>query len=565
MKANSRSNKGALGRMLLAASIAMGVSLSAAAADPDPDRYIVSFLDVGKGKAALRAAGARIELELAGREAAAAHIPARALNGLRNSPHIEYIESDALRYPMAETTPYGIDMVLQANQQDVPLLENQGGIQVCIIDSGYYQGHEDLPSGNGVTGNNDKGSGSPFIDGCGHGTHVAGTIAALANGQGVVGVNSTPGIGLHIVKVFGDDTEGSCAWTYSSSLVAALDECMSQGSDVVSMSLGGSFKSRTEDRAFAQAFSQGVLSVAAAGNDGNTRKSYPASYSSVMSVAAIDSSKVVADFSQQNDQVEIAAPGVGVLSTLPLDVTAEISVGNTTYTGEGIENAAEGSATGAVANGDLCDSVGSWSGKVVMCQRGSISFYDKVMNVQAGGGLAAVIYNNVPGGFAGTLGSGNSSSIPAISLSQEDGLAIVGSSLGSSGNVVNTADWPASGYAAWDGTSMATPHVSGVAALVWSYYPSCTNVQIRNALNMTAEELGAAGRDNAYGHGLVQAADAHTFLGFGCDGPGGSGGGGNGGGGGESCTAGQVGDSCESDADCCSATCKGKPGAKTCK
>jgi len=555
-------NKGAvLSCLIFSITLTAGFATAAVADDPDPDRYIVSFLDVGKGKAALRAAGARIELELTGREAAAAHIPARALNGLRNNPHIEYIEPDALRYPMAETMPYGITMV-QADQ-----LDYQGGVKVCIIDSGYYKGHEDLQDA-GVTGKNNSGSGDPFTDGCGHGTHVAGTIAALANGKGVVGVNSTGSIGLHIVKVFGNATEGNCGWTYSSSLVAALDECVSPGvdSDIVSMSLGGTFKSRTEDRAFAQAFNQGVLSVAAAGNDGNTRMSYPASYASVMSVAAIDSSKVVADFSQQNDQVEIAAPGVGVLSTLPVDVTAEITIGSTTYGGDGIENAAEGSATGAVANGGLCDSVGPWSGKVVMCQRGNISFYDKVMNVQAGGGLAAVIYNNVSGGFAGTLGDGNSSSIPAISLSQEDGQAIVGTSVGLSGHVVNTADWPASGYAAWDGTSMATPHVSGVAALVWSNHWQCTNAQIRNALNMTAEDLGAGGRDNAYGYGLVQAKAASDFLDVGCDGPGSGGGGGGGGGGGQSCSdLGQNGDSCELDSDCCSGTCKGKPGAKTCK
>lgn len=60
---------------------------------------------------------------------------------------------------------------------------------------------------------------------------------------------------------------------------------------------------------------------------------------------------------------------------------------------------------------------------------------------------------------------------------------------------------PGSSYEAWDGTSMSTPHVAGVAALIWSYYPGKTNAQIREALRATAEDLGAAGRDNSFGYG----------------------------------------------------------------
>ena len=86
---------------------------------------------------------------------------------------------------------------------------------------------------------------------------------------------------------------------------------------VINMSLGGSVPSKTEEQAFNQAYGQNVLSVAAAGNAGNTSKSYPASYGSVVSVAAIDANKQLAYFSQRNDQVELAAPGVSVLSTVP--------------------------------------------------------------------------------------------------------------------------------------------------------------------------------------------------------------------------------------------------------
>jgi subtilisin family serine protease len=134
------------------------------------------------------------------------------------------------------------------------------------------------------------------------------------------------------------------------------------------------------------------------------------------------------------------------------------------------------------------------------------------MNVQAGGGVAAVIYNNAPGNFLGTLGDGNSSEIPAVSLSQEDGQFLVSKKLGLSATVVSDLQKPASGYEAWSGTSMATPHVSGVAALVWSANPSWTNAQIREALDSTAKDLGATGRDSAYGYGLVQAKAALDYL-----------------------------------------------------
>lgn len=490
----------------------------------------------------VRAAGGTIHYEFPSLNAVAATLPKAALEGLRRNPNVVEIEEDPIRVPYAETTPYGISMV-QANMVSDSFAWKR---KICIIDSGYYKGHVDLQDGS-VTASLDSGTGDPFTDNCGHGTHVAGTVAALFNGEGVVGVMPSGQINIHIVKVFGD----SCSWTYSSSLVNAANQCSQAGANVISMSLGGSVKSIFEQRAFDDLYKNGILPVAAAGNGGNTQKSYPASYNSVISVAAIDSNKVVASFSQKNDQVELAAPGVGVLSTVPWLETDTLTVGATTFTGNWIENAARGTASGNLANGGLCDSVGGWVGKVVLCQRGTISFFDKVMNVQAGGGTAAVIYNNVSGNFLGTLGAGNSSNIPAISLSQEDGVAALGT-VNSAGTVVSSRVQPGSGYEAWDGTSMATPHVSGVAALVWSHNTTCTNDQIRQALDTSAMDLGATGRDTSYGYGLVQAFSALNALPAIC-----------GGGGGGQCKP--KGDSCTTGSECCSGSCGGKPGSRTCK
>jgi subtilisin family serine protease len=507
--------------LLAMAATALLVSGPAFAED---GRYIVKFRDAARGKAALKAAGAAIILELGPQDAAAALVPDQALRGLQNNPNIEYVEEDVLRYPLAlwsdttsggETTPFGIQMV-QADS----VAAGATNRKVCIIDSGYYQAHEDLKDTDVTAKTTDSGSGTWNKDSCGHGSHVAGTISAIAgNGTGVVGVY--PAASLHIVKVFGDDVVGggACAWTYSSTLVNALNNCTANGANVVSMSLGGGAKSRTEDVAFKNAYNNGVLSIAAAGNDGNRRTSYPAGYASVVSVAAVDANELKADFSQFNRDVELAAPGVAVLSTVPWLENNTLSSGGDTLSGGHIAGAARTSGyTNTIVDGGLCATAGPWPlGAVVLCQRGDIAFVDKVNNVKNGGGGAAVVYNNVAsdatcGDFAGTLGDGVTSTIPAISVSCGEGTTALGH-VGQSGTVVSLVTLGASGYEAWNGTSMATPHVSGVAALVWSHCPNATAAQVRAALDATAQDVGASGRDDSYGYGIVKASDALTYLG----------------------------------------------------
>ncbi|SHF90359.1 Peptidase inhibitor I9 [Microbulbifer donghaiensis] len=507
-----------------AGAIALAVSAQVNAAD---ERYIIKFKN-GKGaavKAQMQQNGGRSALALDKHNAFAAHLPQKALQALQNNPNVEYVEEDVKRYLLSQEVPFGIPMV-QADQVSDGVAGNR---TVCIIDSGYDISHEDL-SGNAVSGSNDSGTGNWYEDQNSHGTHVAGTIAAMNNGVGVVGVLPNSNINLHIVKVFNAD-----GWGYSSSLVAAADACVSNGANVINMSLGGDRASKTEERAFADIYANnGVLSIAAAGNDGNTRHSYPASYDSVVSVAAIDSNKVIADFSQQTDQVEMAGPGVDVLSSVPvgMGLSTTLTVGGGDIEATGMEGSPMGSATGALEDCGTGESAcTSAAGKVCLIQRGNISFADKVLNCEAGGGIAAVVYNNEPGMLNGTLGE-TVTSIPSAGISDTDGAALL-NQLGAS----TTLAIEASDYAYFNGTSMATPHVAGVAALVWSHYPNCAPGEIRAALNATAEDLGAAGRDNAYGNGLVQAMDAVNYLGANaCTGTnpgdgGGTGGGGNGGGG----------------------------------
>ena len=488
--------------------VTVPASISQDIASQGEGRYLVKFRTLNNAARATTSAGGRVARELARQKIVAVYLSDRALRILRSNPNVEYVEIDQRRYPLAQSKPYGIGMV-QADHADLTTSNASAGATVCIIDSGYYQEHEDLQDSN-VTGTNDSGTGNWFEDSCGHGSHVAGTVSALDNAVGVVGVNRNGLLQVHVEKVFNGS---SCGWSYSSDLIAALGRCQDAVAGtgqklVVNMSLGGSAPSAAEESAFQGAYDAGVLSVAAAGNGGSTAVSYPAGYASVISVAAVDSAGAAASFSQRNADVELAAPGVGVVSTTPFN-SSRLSVGDSTWLGAHLVGSARVDATGILVDGGFCDAIGSWNGNVVLCRRGNLTFAQKVANVTSGGGAGAAIYNNVSGGFSGTLNG--TSSIPAISLSEEDGQAAL-AQVDNESLLVNSAGF-GNGYEPKNGTSMATPHVAGVAALVWSLYPSKTNAEVRDALQKTALDKGTAGRDSTYGYGIVQAKVAYDFLG----------------------------------------------------
>jgi subtilisin family serine protease len=499
----------------ISALLAAGVFGNAAAAAPDTTRIIVAFKPgaAANVKSAVAAARGAVKHEIFGMNAMAIEVPAVALKGIENNPNVEYIEEDVLRRPFALTSPstgtpyasgqlvpYGIKLV-QADQLSDSAAANR---KLCIIDSGYDRSHEDLAA-NSVTGEYDAGTGWWYSDENHHGTHVAGTIAAINNsGTGVVGVNPNRQLKLHIVKVFGKD-----GWAYSSTLASAANKCGAVGANVISMSLGGARASKTEQNAFDQLYAKGVLSVAAAGNDGNRTVSYPAGYDSVMSIGALDENKQWASFSQYNNKVELSAPGVSVLSTVPMGAGTDsaVTAGGKAYASFPMEGSPVKSVTGQLADFGIGDKVNTAvSGKVCLIQRGTIDFAVKVSNCQSSGGVGAIIYNNVAGSFSGTMGT-TVTSIPSVSVSDADGAAMKTPS-----GQTATVSVKATNYAYYDGTSMATPHVSAVAALVWSYFPTCTGAQIRTSLTKSALDLGTAGRDTKYGYGLVQAKAAYDRI-----------------------------------------------------
>jgi subtilisin family serine protease len=386
-----------------------------------------------------------------------------------------------------------------------------GNRKLCIVDSGYDRTHPDLAgnvlAGN-VTGVNLTNSGTWDSDENAHGTHVAGTIAALGgNGVGVVGVNPGGKLKLHIAKVF--DASGSAS---SSTVMDAVSSCADAGAHIISMSLGGGDPSQAERRVFRSLLNDGVLTIAAAGNAGDTSTSYPAGYEEVMSVGALDAGAVRASFSQVNNDVEIAAPGVAVLSTIPpnLESLGQLSVGGTPYNAAAMTGSPRQTRAAALYNFGLGTATDAGAaGKVCLIQRGAISFAEKVLNCQASGGVAAVVYNSLGRGMLfGTLGDAVTT-IPSIGTSNAIGDVLL-TRLGQSATVAVVPD--PSLYAFFNGTSMATPHVSGVAALVWSHFPLCSAKQIRQVLNASAVELGRPGKDPEFGFGLLQAKAAYDRL-----------------------------------------------------
>ncbi|QBG37368.1 S8 family serine peptidase [Litorilituus sediminis] len=503
-----------------------------------PKRYIVKYKQIGavnsfannSAEMAVRntinALGAKVKGQYPNINVISAELSERDAQLLARDSNVEYVEEDLQRRFMAQTMPYGIEMVQASQVDDSVASASAGGKKICIIDSGLDLPHEDMGTRGGtISGTNDSGTGNWYDHGGPHGTHVAGTVAALNNGIGVRGViGSDPS--MHIIKVFNES-----GWGYSSELVSAINTCANNGADVINMSLGGTGSSTTERNGIKAAYDAGVLLIAAAGNDGVASsttdvESYPASYDSVVSVAAIDSNKALADFSQKNSQVEIAAPGVDVLSAYPEGTgsVVEVSVAGTGYSANAMENS--GSASASLydfGTGEATDF--SASGSICLIQRGNISFHDKVKACQDSGGVGAIIYNNAAGSFGGTLGTSNATSIPAVTVSDTDGAAML-ANVGSNASI----NIGAGNYGKMSGTSMASPHVAGVAALVWSHHPSCSNVEIRNVLNATAEDLGSAGRDVKFGYGLVQTKAAIDYISAnGCDGSGNGGGTGGGG------------------------------------
>ena len=341
--------------------------------------------------------------------AIAATLPEPAISALQANPHVVRVEPD-LQLRALEIEPdaelvnsWG---VLRIGAGEVHDDGNKGtGVKLAIIDSGINYFHPDLYDN--YQGGDDfvEEDGDPW-DVYGHGTHVAGTACAEDNDNGdgpygVVGV--APECELYALKVLDDNGFGD-----SSDLIAALQWAVDHEIQVANLSLGWDREPlETVEAAFDRAvYEEGMVIVAAACNNGNRpgkgdNVCYPALYDSVIAVAATDGSDQRASFSSTGAQVELAAPGVSVLST--------------------------------------------WNDDT--------GYYD-----------------------------------PQPVCRDEEGVQAC--------------------YKKGSGTSMASPHVAGTAALIIAANPDWTNEQVRAQLRATADDLGVTGWDPLYGYGLVDADEA---------------------------------------------------------
>jgi subtilisin family serine protease len=312
---------------------------------------------------------------------------------LRADPRVIAVVPDAVVHATAWPNDGPPSDSLYPEQEDLaqihvpevwPTTTGDPSVVVAVIDSGVDLAHPDLAGVTVVAPRNETFNTTDVTDAIGHGTHVAGTIFARTNNaQGIAGI--APDSTLMPIKVL--DGAGS---GFFSDVLDGVDWARTHGADVINLSLGG-LLSPDQIAMFQPTFSvaraAGIVIVAAAGNSGDPLMFYPAGLNGVVSVGAVDASDVVADFSTVNRAVDLSAPGVETLSTVP------------------------------------------------------------------------------------------------------------------------AADDPI-GYERFSGTSMASPHVAGVAALVRADRPGLNAAQVEGVLRASATDLGAPGRDDLYGSGRVDAKAA---------------------------------------------------------
>ena len=240
---------------------------------------------------------------------------------LRADPRVLAVVPDArvkaFDWP-ADGKPNDRDYGMQPDLEQVhvpetwPMTTGDPGVVVAIIDSGVDLMHPDLAGVAISAPRNEIWNNTDVTDDAGHGTHVAGTIFAQTNNEiGIAGI--APTSTLMPIKVLDQDGSGSIA-----DVLDGVDWARTHGARIINLSLGGELTLQQVALAqptFSAARAAGILVVAASGNSGSSFFEYPAAFSGVVSVGAVDASDALADFSTFNRAVDITAPGVETLST----------------------------------------------------------------------------------------------------------------------------------------------------------------------------------------------------------------------------------------------------------
>jgi len=227
-----------------------------------------------------------------------------AVAKLAGSPGVVRVDDDVVVEALAEVLPWGVDRV------DAELVWPSGNtadlIKVGIIDTGISNKHTDLLA-NVKGGINTINPNKNWNDDNGHGSHVAGIVAAIDNNIGVIGVG--PAIDLYAIKVLNAQGSG-----YLSDIIEGIQWAITNNIQVINMSLGTASDIQSFHDAVIAAKNAGMVVVAAAGNSGGA-VSFPAAYSEAIAVSATDQNNVIASFSSRGPEVDLAAPGVSIYST----------------------------------------------------------------------------------------------------------------------------------------------------------------------------------------------------------------------------------------------------------
>jgi serine protease len=486
--------------------------------------------------------------ELPGINGFAAYLTDAEIAALNASGTIVSIEPDLERHAFAndaitpgqQTTPYGINDVNAPAVWPVTRgksLANGPAIHVAIIDTGIDYNNPEL-SGAFKGGFNFVGNTGDPLDDNGHGTHVAGIIAAANNSAGVVGVASD--VDLYSLKVLNTCGSGS-----TSNILSAVQWVIAKkkeigGNWIINLSLGSDQESPAEQVQFQTAADAGILVFAASGNSYDTANpadglAYPAAYPTVVSVGAVDSTNTVTTFSQRGADLKVVAPGLNNLSTI---VTPQVGTNDgrkfaalradykDSTTSEDLPFSACPPATNNISGtfvfcgfgGTAADFPTSVKGKIALVSRGNnVPFFDKAQNAYKAGAIGVVVFDNVPPDPAAPISPGFfttaktavtiPASAPFLMISLADGQA-----LQATPNATITMGTGFEKFQLLSGTSMACPHAVGTAALVWAASPNSTAGNVATALEQTAKDLGAPGKDTVYGYGLVNAYDAAKML-----------------------------------------------------
>ncbi len=458
------------------------------------------------------------------------------------------------------------------------------GIKVAVIDTGIdmnhpefqgvYKGGKNFVPHTGTTyarprADNDPSETSPLDRPAGtpefntngssfytsHGTHVAGTIAAIgANEYGISGI--APKVELYAYRVLGAYGSGA-----TSGIIAAIEHAVIQKMDVINLSLGGGTNTETDSGSFAinNAMMAGTISVLATGNSGPNRGTLGTPGSSRLGIAVGNSTNPE---TMHNGKVNVTVGSYSLSKQLNLMGTTFGKNVATQLQGEFDLIAVPGSGSATNYNGL------NVTGKIVLVARGDIAFVDKIAFAKANG-AAGVIIHNIAGGTnapnpSGTFLGDSFGFLPTFDLSQTDGQAMrtalqsgagkvtfgnfaststLGDDVNSSSsrgpstpnfdikpdvtapgtNIMSSiamygADFPNASYAAaydrYTGTSMATPHIAAIAALVKQANPTWSAFDVKVALSNTAKILDTTKYDVfSQGAGRVDAyAAAHSGV-----------------------------------------------------